>query len=248
MTSLRAARIAKHWTLRRLVEEVDAQAGRPTGLTESLVSQWELGNVHPSMRYRALLADVFAPDKIDFAQAERTTSKGLRLLTSHRDVTASLQRVVRGAERLLVSVGSRSRGASYLEEIEKSMAERPRLVHYRLLYGPPRHVLLKHHLLRLLEICDPFDRTESGVQRLHIGLAPDGYAEENMCASEKEAVVTLPSLASPGNFDTALVLTSPENARGLIAHVQQLYHRSRRIETRGAVEQLPVQAPPPECA
>jgi hypothetical protein len=229
------------------VEEVDARAGRPVGLTESLVCQWELGNVRPSMRYRSLLAEVFKPEKIDFEQAERTSNRGLRLITTHDDLTGALERIVRGAENILAIVGSRSREPIYLEEIENVLSSKLGLIHYRLLFGPPRHKLFQEHLLRMLEMCDPQDRSVAGVQRLNIGLAPDGYVEVGMCVSEKEGVVILPSLVSPGNFDTALSLSSPEHSRGLISHVQQLYHGSEKVETAEAVNRLGVEELPPSC-
>ncbi|MFE6775866.1 hypothetical protein [Streptomyces sp. NPDC057702] len=38
------------------------------------------------------------------------------------------------------------------------MAQRPDLVHYWVLYGPPRHRALADHLVRLLELRDPSAR------------------------------------------------------------------------------------------
>ncbi|WP_193789792.1 hypothetical protein [Nocardiopsis lucentensis] len=50
-----------------------------------------------------------------------------------------MMEVVRAAESHLAVTGSRSRDVAYLEVIEKALAVRPTLVHYRLLFGPPRN-------------------------------------------------------------------------------------------------------------
>ena len=67
---------------------------------------------------------------------------------------------MREAREYLVVTGSRSRGLPYLQQIEEVLRERPRLVHYRVLFGPPHHRLLMDHLLRLLELRDPNSREQ----------------------------------------------------------------------------------------
>jgi transcriptional regulator with XRE-family HTH domain len=247
MTSLRSARLSRHWTLRRLVEEVDAKAGRTTALTESLISQWERGNVRPSLRYRGILVEVFAPEEIEFDLIDGEGGRDVTLLATHTDLEAAMQRIVRECTRFLAMTGSRSREATYLEAVERALAGRRGLVHYRVLFGPPRNQLFKDHLHRLLEVCDPRDRSVSGVQRLYVGRAPDGYQEVSMCASDREAVVVQPSLVAPGNFDTGVLYSSPVHARAFVAHVQQLYQVSDKLETRGAIDALIVEDPPPAC-
>jgi transcriptional regulator with XRE-family HTH domain len=247
MTSLRAARLSRHWTLRRLVEEVDATAGRTTGLTESLISQWERGNVRPSLRYRGMLAEVFSPEEIDFDANEVDSSRELTLLVTHTEVTAAMGRIVRDARTFLAMTGSRSREPEYMETVERVLSAQPGLVHYRVLFGPPRNQIFKDHLHRLLEVCDPRDRSVSGVQRLHIGLAPAAYQENCLCTNEREAVVVQPSLVSPGNFDTAVLFSQASHARAMVSYVQQLYQVSEKLETRAAVEQLVIEEPPLEC-
>ena len=51
------------------------------------------------------------------------------------------------------------------------LAEKPSLVHYRVLFGRPRNQVLKDHLIRLLELRDP-DRS-LGIKTLHLGLVDD---------------------------------------------------------------------------
>lgn len=93
--SLREARIARYWTLRRAVEEVSACSDQPTGLTESLFSQWELGRVRPGLRYRAAISAAFAPDEIDFDAVDSAGSHGPRLVITYHDLIAAMERVTR---------------------------------------------------------------------------------------------------------------------------------------------------------
>jgi hypothetical protein len=50
------------------------------------------------------------------------------------------------------NTGSRSCDTEYLEATERLLTERPWLVYYRALFGPPLHQVLKSHLIRLLEL------------------------------------------------------------------------------------------------
>jgi hypothetical protein len=71
----------------------------------------------------------------------------------------------------------------------------------------PRHQVLKAHLIRLLELRDPHDRSLE-VKTLHIGMVEeaDGMPERFFCASEQMAVVPIPSLTSHEAFDSGVVL------------------------------------------
>jgi hypothetical protein len=114
-------------------------------------------------------------------------------------------------------------------------------VHYRLLFGPPHHQVLKDHLLRLLAVRDPESRTE-GRKTLYLGIVDDlrQDPERFFCASEHRAVATLPSLTTAGNFDCGVVLLDSQDAIGLVQHGKQLYPGTRKLETAEAVEALPV--------
>jgi hypothetical protein len=65
------------------------------------------------------------------------TSQSVHLVTSGGELTAALLDVVRNAQEHLVAVGSRSNEITYLQEIEKAIQDKPRLIHYRILLGPP---------------------------------------------------------------------------------------------------------------
>ncbi len=73
---------------------------------------------------------------------------------------------------------------------ERALEERPSLTCYRVLFGPPHHEVLKDHLIRLLRLRDPDDRS-LGVKTLHIGMVGDTEEspERFFCASEQMAVV-----------------------------------------------------------
>ncbi|MGH3802251.1 MAG: hypothetical protein ACRDTD_19365 [Pseudonocardiaceae bacterium] len=78
----------------------------------------------------------------------------------------------------------------YLAAIEGVLAAHPELVHYRVLFGPPRHAVLTDHLLRLLDLRDPADRSLG--KTLHIGMVVENPStpERFFCASEISAVAT----------------------------------------------------------
>jgi hypothetical protein len=113
-------------------------------------------------------------------------------------------------------------------------------VHYRVLFGPPHHLVLKDHLRRLLEIRDPGDRSH-GYKTVHIGLVVDTAAvpERFVCASEREAVVPIPSLTSAEAFDSGVRL-GPQGAERLVDHVRQCYAAAIRVEAPEAVANLDV--------
>jgi hypothetical protein len=136
--------------------------------------------------------------------------------------------------------GSRSRNTEYLETIEAVLAEKPGLVHYRVLFGPPRNQVLKDHLIRLLELRDPGDRS-LGIKTLHLGLVDDleGAPERFFCASERMAVIPIPSLTSHEAFDSGVVLGAEAAAR-LLDHGRQAYAAARRVETAGEIDGLEV--------
>lgn len=199
------------------------------------------------MFYRRLLCEVYeaTPDELGFGgtvDTPREVAPGLRLVTGHDDLLAAMLGVVQGAERCLAVTGSRSREPVYLAEIERRLTERAKLVHYRILFGPPRRQAIKDHLLRLLEITSPDDRETAGVKRLHVGIVDDLRQEPErfIVASERGAVVGIPSLVTAGNFDTGVVFCGPHEAEGFVQHVKQVYAGTRRLESVAAVEELTV--------
>jgi hypothetical protein len=71
---------------------------------------------------------------------------------------------------------------------------------------------------------------------------PDLYrdSERFICASERRAVVILPSLTSVMNYDTGLVADAEDVAAGWVRHVEQAYLAARRLHTRAAIAELEV--------
>jgi hypothetical protein len=228
--------------LERLVEEIDLRTpGGHSGVTPSMVSGWELGRHTTSTGYRAMLCQIFGqPPEVLFAHQEVGLMSGPaapRLLAGFGDLQKAMLATVAGARECLVVMGSRSRDRRYLEAIEVALTERPSLVFYRVLFGPPHHHVLKDHLLALLRVRDPQDRS-LGVKTLHVGLVEDTMAvpERFFCASEQMAVVPIPSLTSHEAFDCGVVL-GPVAAARLLDHGRQAYAAARQVET---VEQVSV--------
>ncbi|MEV7778811.1 hypothetical protein [Kitasatospora sp. NPDC088351] len=147
--------------------------------------------------------------------------------------------VASGAREQLVVTGSRSREQPYLTAIESAVEQRPDLVHYRVLYGPPRHAALAVHLLRLLELRDPRER-RNGVRTLQIGLVePPDAMERFFVASESAAVVPMPSFHGADGFDCGILL-GREAASGLVQHGREACASARPLETMDAVRALAV--------
>ena len=244
VSPLRQARLSLPATLEQVCEALDAQAKEGTcGVTPSMLSGWERGVRTTSIRYRKMLAEFYgSPPELLFAHQDQrltTPAEQPRLLVGHHDLRHAMAAVVRDARQYLAVVGSRSRDATYLEAIHAALAARPELVHYRVLFGPPRHQVLKDHLLQLLQIRDPHDRS-LGLKTLHIGIVEDdpGTPERFFCASESRAVVPIPSLTSSEAFDSGMLFEEAVSER-LIDHARQLYAAARRVETADALRNLP---------
>ena len=184
---------------------------------------------------------ILRADRYELAYDQQAGQR-MRLVTAPGELLDEMISTARQARECLVVVGSRARDRTYLEEIERTLQAHPRVVHYRLLIGPPYRQVLKDHLLRLLELRDPEDRS-LGMKTLYVGMVDDPVREPErfFVANERRAVVILPSVNTAGNFDTGVVLLDPHHAQGLVQHAKQLYSGTKRLETREAVEKLAVQ-------
>jgi transcriptional regulator with XRE-family HTH domain len=241
---LRRVRLDRNWTLENVVEEIDLRTpGGHSGVTPSMVSGWELGRHATSIGHRKMLCEIYEqPPDVLFAHQDAglAGSAAPRLVAGFGELQQALLDTVAGARECLVAAGSRSRDGRYLAALEQALAGRPGLVCYRILFGAPRHRVLKDHLVRLLELRDPADRS-LGVKTLHVGLVEDtvGSPERFFCASERMAVVPIPSLTSREAFDSGVVF-GPAVAARLIDHGRQAYAAARRIETLAEVAGLEV--------
>jgi transcriptional regulator with XRE-family HTH domain len=244
---LRRARTQRNWTLDAAVAHLDALTPRGTGATPSLLSAWERGKIKTSARYRALLCELYGlPPEVLFAHQDHTGVRAdggaavdvLRVVRPHSALLGAMVEVVYGARQVLAVAGSRSRERAYLDAILQTLRARPALVHYRVLYGPPRHAALVEHLRELLTIRDPGDRLE-GMRTLNIGIAGADRPERWFVASEKEAVVVIPSLTTADAFDTGVVLGF-SGAQGLVAHSREAFAASRRVDSVAEVDGLTV--------
>lgn len=231
-------------------EEVCTRLNAITGgaATPTLLSAWESGRKRTGLRNRRGLCELYDEDtrslfahqdglEATTSLARRGTANVERLLTRHVDLVAAMVEVVRGAEKYLVAMGSRSREPGYLAAIERVIAEVPDLVHYRVLYGSPRRGELDAHVARLLQLRDPMSR-RNGVQTLHIGMVePRSALERNFVASERAAVVPLPSFHGADGFDCG-VLLGAEVAAGLVQHGREACASARPVHTAQAWHRL----------
>jgi hypothetical protein len=234
-TNLALLRRDRHWTQEDLATEISKASvrvlPRPISVSVRQINRWESADPplpHPG--HQRVLEQVFTPltfreiwygGRHAEAEAQVVTA---RLVRTRCALLAELTEVVSGAREVLVASGSRARDPGYLGAIEQALADRPGLVHYRVLYGPPRHPELGDHLVRLVALRDP-----AGPALRLAMVESDRLPERFFCASESAAVVIIPSLTAADAFDTGAVLGAAE-AAGLVAHGRDTYRRSRKIE------------------
>lgn len=241
---LRQARLARNWTLDDVVEEIDLRSpGGHSGVTPSMLSGWELGRHLTSVGHRKTLCEIYGqPPQVLFVHQDSglRTATAPKLLAGVAELREAMLATVNDACECLVAMGSRSRDLDYLGAIETVLVQRPTLVHYRVLFGPPHHQALKDHLLRLLELRDPAERG-LGIKTLHLGIVEDTLTtpERFFCASEQTAAVPIPSLTSAEAFDSGVAL-GPAAAGRLLDHGRQAYAGARRVETPQRVAELKV--------
>jgi hypothetical protein len=165
--------------------------------------------------------------------------RSYRVIRSSKDLRACNERIVNEAEENLFTTGSRSRDVDYLKAIEQRLQAVPALVHHRVLFGAPHHLVLKDHLTQLLKLRDPNDR-DQGFKTIHLGLFND-YArqfETFILGNESEALVLLPSLLGVGEYNSGVIFTGVDEVAGLLRFVKDLYGWSTRVETPGEVAAL----------
>ncbi|MGW3498129.1 XRE family transcriptional regulator [Streptomyces sp. NPDC001020] len=245
---LKRARLARNLTQDEAADELNAITGGSTD--GSAISTWEAGRKRTGARNRRGLSQVYRERaEILFAHQDGTDSASdleavgtdvvVRVLTRYTDLVEAMVEVVAGAQEQLVVTGSRSREKAYLGAIETAVAQRPDLVHYRILYGPPRHLALSEDLVRLLELRDPAER-RNGVKTLHIRVVePLQAMERYFVASENAAVVPLPSFHGAEGFDCGILL-GREAAVGLVQHGREACASARPVETLEAVHRVRV--------
>lgn len=207
-----------------------------------MISGWELGRHTTSHAHRRTLCSIYGTSVDDlFAHQDNQLDRGgePRLLARYADLHEAMLAVVMGARECLIVTGSRSRNEAYLAAIEDALIAAPALIFYRVLHGPPHYRVLHDHLMRLLELRDPRDRS-LGVKTLNLGVEERPLAPERFfVASERAAVVPIPSLTSHQAFDSGVLLGADSAAR-LLDHGRQAYAAARRVESVADVRGLEV--------
>src|SRR5262249_9189081 len=146
------------------------------------------------------------------------------------------------AREILVATGSRSQNRGYLNEIESRLRAEPKLIHYRILFGNPRHQVFKDHVKQLLAIRNPADRS-LGYKTLYVCLIDSTETEWFVVANEARALVIIPSLHTVGALDSAVIFANRSQAARFIEYVKQLYPGTSLIEDLSAAEALTVTSP-----
>lgn len=227
-----------------VIEEIDLRSpGGHSGVTPSMLSGWELGRHITSVGHRKTLCEIYGrPPQALFSYQDSglRAATAPKLLAGVTELRKAMFTTVQEAHECLIAAGSRSRDTEYLGAIETVLAQRSALVHYRVLFGPPHHQALKDHMLRLLELRNPAERS-LGVKTLHLGIVEDTLTtpERFFCASEQMAAVPIPSLTSAEAFDSGVAL-GPAVAGRLLDHGRQAYAGARRVETLQQVVELEV--------
>jgi transcriptional regulator with XRE-family HTH domain len=251
--TLRALREDRRWTVTTLAAEMNYS--RPyvskieSGTDPVPRSPMFARRADEALRARGRL--VAAWERHWRNEGERPTQPprpAIELVDSYDDVQAELWSIVDEASRFLVCAGSRSRDEAYLRLIEDRLRAEPGLSYHRILFGPPKHAVLRDHLLRVLEIRDPGTRHCGAGKSLFMAMFDDDETEPErfVCANEHRAVTIQLSLHGLGRYDTAFVVNDPMRAEQWKASLQEAYRAAEGaghlVETESAIRALPVLA------
>ena len=162
------------------------------------------------------------------------------VICGFEQLQAAMIRVVGSAAASLAIVGSRSRDRAYLATIEEVLGMRSRLIHWRVLVGPPTARCSRTTLFACLQLRDPADRLRDADLAPRHGGGSGTRARAVLRGLESQAMVTIPSLTAASNFDSGILLAHPLQARALVEHAKQLYAGSTKLETPTTVQALPV--------
>lgn len=164
----------------------------------------------------------------------------VRIVNGHDKIHTELTRMVGEASTELFCVGSRSRDADYLKDIEERIRNQTSLRHYRVLCGEPRHEILKRHAVKLIEM-RAADSQSAG--RIRLGMCPAGdELEPAVCVTEDRALVVVPALGRYGRFDSAIVLSRSADVKTVRDYVETMLANSRELTTVDEARALQVPA------
>ena len=206
-SALRRARTARNLTLEEAADYLNEITGGATDA--SLLSAWETGRRRTGAKNRAGCASCTgnarrccSPTRTVRPRACWRPRHGVVVRCSPARPTCrghGQRRLQR--PRTAGRHGSRSREKAYLAAIETAVAQHPDLVHYRVLYGPPRHRARRPPgaAAGAARPVRPPKRRQDAPHR-------DGRTgwrrwNASSCASEAQAVVPLPSFHGAEGFD-----------------------------------------------
>lgn len=161
--------------------------------------------------------------QISALQERLSHPEHIRLVRTKRDLYDELYSTVSNAKELIITSGSRSRDARYLNKLREKLADSPNIEFYSILFGPPRYQVFKDHLERVLKQV-PQQRVSDGTSNVHIAILqnPGRLPERFICASETKAVLPLQSFNRIDEYDSALVITDPKLVGELVAQFKNM--------------------------
>lgn len=170
---------------------------------------------------------------------QAATTPALTLLTSSDEIIAANIHIAASARKILVCAGSRARDPKYFNTIETTLRTHSSVVHFRVMAWPPFKQSFQDHLLELLQIRNPIDRSH-GYKTIHIGLYSEHlkFAEHAICANEKSALIVLPSMFGLGEYNTALLIEGTQAVEKYTSIVKSLYQICQPLETAEKIKAI----------
>ncbi len=184
-------------------------------------------------RFRAILAGELHSYELEHRLAAQSSrppgTVPVKVVNTSTAVRAELHRIVAEAREYLLCVGSRSREASYLDQIIAKLTHETQIAHCRVLCGDPHHEVMIPHLLRLLSL-QSLREAQDGAGRIRIGLFRDSRLEPErfIVANEHDALMVL-APRQVGTFDTAVIFRNDETVASVKDYVADLYNCSQRL-------------------
>ena len=229
-TEIKKRRKTRCMTQDRLSEE--------TGLARKTIRNLES---NPTYRCRASTINILSKfygiePHLLIKQEDGSSIKLLRTAQEMIDVNT---KIATSARKFLACVGSRCSDENYMRIVEETLIKYPTVIHYRVMALPPFKKIFQDHLLKLLHIRNPVDRTH-GYKTLHIGFHEDTVRqpEYGICVNETTVLIVLPSMFGFGEYNTALLIEDVKAAERYFFLAKSLYLAGRFLETKQAILQL----------
>lgn len=210
---LKQRRMDKNLSIEKIADEA--------GVAARQWSDWEGGKT-PSFGSIKKLIAYFKCDSKDLHLA----GEHPKLISGNAQVKEVNHGIVASAQDCLYVTGSRSHDEDYLSAIERAVADRPALIHRRVLFGLPEHDVMKRHVQELLKIRDTKQHHVKGSRSLvvvHQEIDGERFPPEAcICMNEHMALFVLPSIHGLYTYDTAVLFEDPQVVKGWKTWIEAL--------------------------